>query len=84
MNDQFDYRISPFGEHGWIAQLAPGGDAVARALYVNAVADALRAKKGVTDCVAGVDSLVVKADPAKRPALDMLKALENAPCKKTH
>lgn len=64
MNARIQHRIAPYGEHGWIAQLNGADDPVAAALYVNAVADALRARKGVVDSVAGVDSLVLRADPA--------------------
>lgn len=63
MNAGFQYHIAAYGEHGWIAQLNGTGDPVAAALYVNAVADALRAQDGVIDSVAGVDSLVIRADP---------------------
>lgn len=63
MNAGFKHFISPYGEHGWIAQLRNYGDAVAAAFYVNAVADALRTRAGVIDSVAGVDSLVIIADP---------------------
>ncbi|WP_425410761.1 5-oxoprolinase subunit PxpB [Hyphococcus sp.] len=63
MNSAFSYRIDPYGEHGWIAQLEAAKDPVATALFVNKVADALRKQSGICDSVAGVDSVVIKIDP---------------------
>lgn len=59
----FSYSVKPFGERGWIATLS-GGDMVARALAANAAADVLRKINGVSDAVAGIDSLVIRFDPA--------------------
>jgi KipI family sensor histidine kinase inhibitor len=64
MSSVFRHSIAPYGERGWIARLHDVDDEIAAALYVNAVADALRMRAGVTDSVAGVDSLVIRVDPA--------------------
>lgn len=76
MNAGFAHFISPYGGHGWIARLRNYGDAVAAALYVNAVADALRTRAGVIDSVAGVDSLVIIADPNIMPSAAARDCLE--------
>ena len=57
------HDIKPFGEHGFIATLT-GGGMVDMAFSANAAADALRPTKGVIDAVAGIDSLVIRFDPA--------------------
>lgn len=58
------FIIEPFGENGWLARLH-GGDMVETALKANAVADRLRRVDGALDAVAGIDSLVLRYDPAR-------------------
>lgn len=77
MSADFQYRITPFGEFGWIVQLEGANDPVAAALYVNAVADALRSREGVADCVAGVDSLVLRTASAVVTIDEALAMLED-------
>lgn len=60
----FSFSIEPYGENGWIATLSKG-DMVERALTVNAAADALRNRPGVTDAVAGVESIVLRFRPSE-------------------
>lgn len=59
-----NFSVTPFGENGWLAKLS-GGDMLKTALRVNAVADKLRTRPGVLDSVAGIDSLVMRYDPAR-------------------
>ena len=68
------HAIKPFGEHGFIATLT-GGGMVDMALAANAAADALRAGQGVIDAVAGIDSLVIRFDPAKLKPEDAARLL---------
>lgn len=69
--------VAPFGENAWLATLS-GGDMVTRALAANAAADALRCLQGVTDAVAGVESLVIRFRPEELPAGDAREKLESA------
>ncbi len=82
MSPLFRYVIEPYGEHGWIVQLADTRAMIATALYANAVANTVRNKTGIADAVAGVESVVVKIDPAIisiDAARDMMEdALANA------
>ncbi len=73
----FSFSLTSFGENGWLATLS-GGDMVARALAANAAADALRSASGVTDAVAGVESLVLRFRPEKMTPEDAKKKLEDA------
>lgn len=57
------FDIVEFGEAAWLARL-DGADMTAIALAANAVADRLRPQAGVTDAVAGIDSVVLRFDPA--------------------
>lgn len=67
-----------FGENGWLARYKTGGDTVETALLANAAAALLRDGTGVVDCVAGVDSLVLRFDPAHLSARAARLALEQA------
>ena len=60
----FSFSIEPYGENGWIATLSKG-DMVGRALAANAAADTLRERPGVTDAVAGVESIVLRFRPSE-------------------
>lgn len=71
------FDIVAFGETGWLARAA-GMETVALALYVNQVADSLRAHKGVADCVAGIDSIALRFDPAALSAEDAKTLLSSA------
>ncbi|PQA87961.1 5-oxoprolinase subunit PxpB [Hyphococcus luteus] len=57
------FEINAFGEATWLARLH-GRDMIATALAANLIADRLRPSYGVTDCVAGVDSVVLRFDPS--------------------
>lgn len=57
--------IKPFGERGFIAQLGGFSSDVDSGLFANAVARALRDKKGVDDAVAGIDTIAMRFDPAR-------------------
>lgn len=57
------FALSPFGENGWLATFDAAIDDVATALFANAVADKLRSVKGVSDCVAGLNSVAVRWTP---------------------
>ena len=71
------FAISGFGENGWLARI-PGDDPVAAALFANAAADRLRPSNGVIDCVAGVDSLVLRFDPSALSPADAKALLAGA------
>ena len=71
------FEIEAFGEAGWLARLS-GADMVAVALAANAAADRLRTQDGVTDAVAGVDSLVLRFDPARLSPAGARDSLERA------
>jgi len=58
------FAIEPFGERGWLARLDGLPDDVACGLFANAIADAIRAAPGITDAVAGIDSITIRFDPA--------------------
>lgn len=81
------FHIRAFGENGWLAQFESGGDAVALALYANAVADGLRTENGVIDSVAGIDSIAIRFNPCTMDAessRDLLaRAIRKARFKKT-
>lgn len=87
MTNAPEFEISPYGEDGWIAQFQAIGDDIALALYANAAGDMLRGLKGVTDCVAGIDSLTLRYSPAAiapENARDkLLKAIEQTPFAET-
>lgn len=55
-------EIVPFGERGWLANLAAFDDAVASGITANRIADALRDAAGIDDAVAGVASVVIRFD----------------------
>jgi KipI family sensor histidine kinase inhibitor len=61
--------IKAFGENAWLATVS-GMETVAAALYVNAAADRLRRKPGVLDCVAGIDSVVLRFNPPRLRAAE--------------
>ena len=73
----FSHTIQPYGEFGLLATLN-GGDMIARALGANTIADRLRKDKGVIDSVAGVESLVVRFNPAELSVEDASRKLEAA------
>ena len=73
----FAAKIVPFGEAGWLARLE-GGDMIACALAANAIAGELRTLRGVTDAVAGVDSVALRFNPSRLPPGEARKALEAA------
>ena len=61
------FEIKPFGEEGWIAVFSPCRDDVSAALFANAVAKRLRKETsipdGLTDAVAGIDSVTLRFNP---------------------
>lgn len=71
------FEIDAFGEAAWLARLK-AGDMVATALAANNIAGRLRLLAGVTDCVAGVDSVVLRFDPSRLAPQDALRKLEDA------
>ena len=73
-----EFNINPFGENGWIADFPECNDAVASALFANAVAGKLRSHAGVTDAVAGIDSITIRFNPAATSANDAKTALTGA------
>ncbi|WDI33049.1 5-oxoprolinase subunit PxpB [Hyphococcus flavus] len=77
MNRRISYNLTEFGEHGWLAQVKSANDLVAAALFVNAVAGALRHLPGINDAVAGVDSVVLRFDPAVMAASAARKCFED-------
>lgn len=72
-----DFNITPYGERGWLARFSKS-DYIASGLYANAVADILRTETGVTDAVAGIDSVAVRYDPTKTDASIIHTAMERA------
>ena len=64
MSRPVDFECIPFGERGWLAHIVGIEDDVASGLFANAAADAVRPFKGVTDAVAGIDSVTIRFDPA--------------------
>lgn len=72
------FSIAAFGERGWLARFEGFPDDVASGLFANAVADRLRAGEGVTDAVAGVDSVALRFDPARLDADDARAMFEEA------
>ena len=56
-------HIDAFGERGWLIRFQRFDDIVSGGLFANAVADRLRNHVGVTDAVAGVDSVALRFDP---------------------
>lgn len=65
MNSPPDFECIPFGERGWLARIVGFEDDVASGLFANAAADALRPLNGVTDAVAGIDSVTIRFDPTQ-------------------
>lgn len=63
MTDSVQFEIQPFGERGWLARLSGFADDVESGLFANAAADAIRLNDGVTDAVAGIDSITLRFDP---------------------
>ncbi len=78
MSNPGDFEYIPFGEYGWLARLTTTDDDVASGLRVNAIADAIRTHKGITDAVAGIDSIAIRFDGAQMDANDALKFLKDA------
>ena len=62
------YQISPFGERGWLAQLLGIDSDIEGGLFANAVAAILRKQPGITDAVAGIDSIAIRFAPKKTNA----------------
>lgn len=71
------FDIVEFGDAAWFARL-DGKDMVAVALAANAAADRLRGGNGVTDCIAGIDSVALRFDPAELPPDEARQRLEAA------
>lgn len=71
------FEIEAFGEAAWLAHL-DGEDTLAVALAANAAAARLRGENGVTDCVAGIDSIVLRYDPARLDPDDARSTLKAA------
>ena len=69
-------EIVPFGERGWLANLAGFDDAVASGVAANRIADVLRKRPGVDDAVAGVASVVIRVDPQQIDAAAARSLLE--------
>ena len=78
MNKAPDADILPFGENGWIATFAKTDDAVALALFANAVADNLRSNEDIIDAVAGIDSVSLRFIPGKSDAAAIRSELEES------
>ena len=57
--------IISYGERGWLARLGATDDVVASGVFANRVADAVRNAAGVTDAVAGIESVAIRFDPAR-------------------
>jgi len=64
MASAISFTIEPFGERGWLAWFEGLADDVASGLFANAVAHAIRAAPGITDAVAGIDSVTIRFDMA--------------------
>ncbi len=68
-------HIEPFGERGWLARLTNFSNDIESGLYANAIADILRNLRGVTDAVAGIDSITIRFDVAQTDAETTYNAL---------
>ncbi len=78
MTDSIQFDVQPFGERGWLARLSGFADDVESGLFANAAADAIRLNDGVTDAVAGIDSITLRFDPTHIDAEMAMHALSDA------
>ncbi|MHA7871754.1 MAG: 5-oxoprolinase subunit PxpB [Hyphococcus sp.] len=78
MSENVRAHYEPFGERGWLAWLSGLGDDVASGLFANAAADIARSQTGVTDAVAGIDSVSLRFDPAVISAAEARDILADA------
>lgn len=78
MSDTNDFEFMRFGERGWLATCMRDFDDVTSGLFVNAIADAVRPKNGITDAIAGIDSIAIRFDNTQLDANDALKLLKDA------
>jgi inhibitor of KinA len=65
MSPVHHFNIEPFGERGWLVRFSDFTDDIQGGLFANAAADALRKLPSITDAVAGIDSIVIRFDPAQ-------------------
>ncbi len=63
-----DPEIIPYGERGWLCRMPGADDVISVSLAASAIADQIRETPGVTDAVAGIDSVAVRFDPARLSA----------------
>ena len=70
-------HIEPFGERGWLARLTNFSNDIESGLFANAAADTLRELPGVTDAVAGIDSITIRFDPTQTDAETSHRHLQN-------
>ena len=78
MNAPEDFVFTRYGEHGWLAICQRSLDDVASGLLANAVADVVRPEKGITDAVAGINSIAIRFDSTQLDANDALALLRDA------
>ncbi|MEM9619782.1 MAG: 5-oxoprolinase subunit PxpB [Pseudomonadota bacterium] len=78
MTDSIQFDIQPFGERGWLARLSGFAGDVESGLFANAAADAIRLNEGVTDAVAGIDSVTMRFDPTLINAEMAMRTLSDA------
>ena len=86
------YQITPFGERGWLAQFTETNSDIEGGLFANAVATILREKPGITDAIAGIDSIAIRFAPQEinpelarqylRKTIETTTSLATTSCKK--
>lgn len=72
------FTVRAFGEGGALAEFEAGKDAIGLALHMNRIAARLRAEHEDADCVAGVSSVALRADPLARPDREIAQILAQA------
>ena len=63
MNAVPQYNIEPFGERGWLATFTHIKSDIEGGLFANEVAKIMRSMPGITDAVAGIDSISIRFAP---------------------
>ena len=78
MNENIDFEYTRFGERGWLATCNREIDDVACGLFVNTIADLVRSQKGISDAVAGINSITIRFDGKQLNANEALAYLKGA------
>lgn len=78
MSEGQEVDIEPFGERGALIRFSGFTDDIESGLYANVIAKALRVQPGVSDAVAGIDSIALRFSDGRASVEDARRAFANA------